>query len=100
MLCDFSMLVSTEMGARQSTRCVVTTRGRRSGSVPPGPGDYGVRRARVGTVSSVSTVVAFSLDWLLSRSRRRTDRHGHLTHPFARCCMPTNCTSKLDKKVI
>ena len=60
-----------KMGAKSPYR-VFSRPGRRSGSVPPGPGDYGVRRARVGTVSSVSTVVAFSLDWLLARSRRRT----------------------------
>ena len=72
MLCDPRCWVSTENG-RASRHLVVLSRpGRRSGSVPPGPGDYGVRRARVGTVSSVSTVVAFSLDWLLARSRRRT----------------------------
>jgi hypothetical protein len=63
--------VSTENG-REVAISRVSRPGRRSGSVPPEPGDYGVRRARVGTVSSVSTVVAFSLDWLLARSRRRT----------------------------
>jgi hypothetical protein len=40
---------------------------RRSGSVPPGSGDYGVRRVRVENVSSVSAeAAAFSLRWLLA----------------------------------
>jgi hypothetical protein len=63
--------LAPKVGAKSPSH-VFSRPGRRWGSVPPGPGDYGVRRARVGTVSSVSTVVAFSLDWLLARPRRRT----------------------------
>ena len=43
---------------------------------------------------------AFSLDWLLARSRRRTAATANWRIPFARCCMPTNCTRKPHKKVI
>ena len=40
---------------------------RQSRSVLPGSGDHGVRRVRVGNVSSVSAATAdFSLDWLLA----------------------------------
>jgi hypothetical protein len=64
-----------------------------------------VRRAKVGTVSSVSTVVAFSLDWLLARSRRRTTaaahyRHGHLTTPVASCLHADELHKETHKKVI
>jgi hypothetical protein len=72
MLCDPRCCVSTENGRASHHLVVLSRPGRRSGSVPPRSGDSGVRRARVGTVSSVSTVAAFGLDWLLARSRRHT----------------------------
>jgi hypothetical protein len=72
MLCDPRCCVSTENGRASHHLVVLSRPGRRSGSVPPRSGDSGVRRARVGTVSSVSTVAAFGLDSLLARSRRHT----------------------------
>jgi hypothetical protein len=73
---------------------------RRSGSVSPGSGDYGVR-VRVGNVSSVSAA-ALSLDWLLAAVEAAHYGHGGGSCPtsFASCCAPTNCKRKPHKKVM
>jgi hypothetical protein len=89
--------VSTENGREVAISRVFTTRAA-----------VGVRPARTwrlwcaacqsGDRVLVSTVVAFSLDWLLARSRRRTTATAHLTTPVASCCMPTNCTRKPTRR--
>ena len=71
MLCDPRCCVSTETGAPVTISLCCHDQG--GGQAPsPRSGDSGVRRVRVGTVSSVFTVAAFGLDWLLARSRRHT----------------------------